>query len=114
MPQVFQNTSMFAVPRSRVQDGKKSEKQQILHGGDPPPEKPQDDRQHFLEHGKSRSGTRPVSYPTGQYWFDDRIHTLGNTGLGGGLHAAIAPVSTRIIDRVAYNGVNVRKYVSTL
>jgi hypothetical protein len=47
------------------------------------------------------------------YWFHEDIHTLGNTGLTGGLHAAMAPLSTRIIDLVAYKGKNIRKTVSS-
>ena len=48
----------------------------------------------------------------GEYWFRQDIHTLGNTGLGGGLHAAVAPLSTRLIDLVAYHGTDVRTTVS--
>jgi hypothetical protein len=46
-----------------------------------------------------------------EYWFDDRIHTLGNTGLGGALHAALAPISTKCIDQFAYDGVDIRAKV---
>jgi len=46
-----------------------------------------------------------------QYWFDRRIHTLGNRGLGGGLHAALGPVSTKAIDDTAYKGMNLRQEV---
>lgn len=42
------------------------------------------------------------------YWKDPRIHNMGNVGLGGGLHAAMAPLATHIIDRLAYGGVDVR------
>ena len=48
-----------------------------------------------------------------EYWFHDDIHTLGNTGILGGLHAAMAPISTKMIDFLAYNGTNVREIVST-
>jgi hypothetical protein len=48
-----------------------------------------------------------------EYWFDDRIHTLGNVGLGGGLHAALAPLSTKCIDIFAYNGIDIRAHVRT-
>ena len=43
------------------------------------------------------------------YWRDPRIHNLGNVGAGGGLHAARAPLATRVIDRVAYDGRDVRQ-----
>ena len=42
------------------------------------------------------------------YWRDPRIHNFGNVGVRGALHAALAPLSTRIIDHVAYNGSDVR------
>lgn len=44
-------------------------------------------------------------------WRDPRIHNLGNIGLRGGLHAALAPLSTRIIDKVAYGGRDLRAEV---
>ncbi len=47
-----------------------------------------------------------------EYWFDDRIHTLGNAGFGGAVHAALAPFSTKIIDFAAYHGVDIRLKVS--
>lgn len=47
-----------------------------------------------------------------EYWFDDRIHTLGNNGFWGAVHAALTPLSTKIIDVVAYHGIDVRKTVS--
>jgi hypothetical protein len=47
----------------------------------------------------------------GEYWFDSRIHTFGNTGFLGALHAAMAPLSTKVIDIVAYDGKDVRSMV---
>jgi len=47
-----------------------------------------------------------------EYWFDNRIHTLGNAGFMGALHAAIAPLSTKLIDQIAYGGVDIRKQVA--
>ncbi len=47
-----------------------------------------------------------------EYWFHDDIHALGNTGILGGLHAAMAPISTKMIDFLAYKGTNVRETVS--
>ena len=46
-----------------------------------------------------------------EYWNNRKIHTLGNTGTLGGLHAAMGPISTILIDKLAYNGVNVRTKV---
>ncbi|KAL3910979.1 MAG: hypothetical protein SGARI_001866 [Bacillariaceae sp.] len=47
-----------------------------------------------------------------EYWFDSRIHTFGNTGFLGALHAAMAPLSTKVIDMVAYAGHDVRAEVA--
>jgi hypothetical protein len=37
-----------------------------------------------------------------EYWFNNRIHTFGNTGMLGALHAAVAPMATKMIDDLAY------------
>lgn len=41
-----------------------------------------------------------------------QIHVFGNTGFLGAVHAAVAPLSTKIIDDAAYNGQDVRKVLS--
>ena len=46
-------------------------------------------------------------------WRDPRIHNLGNHGTKGALHAACAPLVTRIIDEVAYKGYDVRTLLRT-
>jgi hypothetical protein len=46
-----------------------------------------------------------------EYWFNSKIHSLGNTGFKGALHAALALVATSLIDNLAYDGVNVRQLV---
>lgn len=43
-----------------------------------------------------------------KYWFDPRIHSFGNVGIGGVLHAFIAPVFTYFLDVFAYDGTKVR------
>ena len=48
-----------------------------------------------------------------EYWFDPRIHSLGNAGFTGALHAASAALVTKVIDVNAYDGVDIRKQVST-
>jgi trans-aconitate methyltransferase len=55
-----------------------------------------------------------VSLVAFSYWHDPRIHELGNTGIKGALHASLAPLSTAIIDRIAYDGLNVRQAVKDL
>jgi hypothetical protein len=49
-----------------------------------------------------------------EYWHDSRIHSLGNVGFFGGIHAALAPLTTKLIDVIAYNGTDIRQLVSTL
>ncbi len=41
----------------------------------------------------------PCQIPPGTpYWFDPRIHSMGNVGLTGFLHALFAPLATWMID----------------
>jgi SAM-dependent methyltransferase len=47
-----------------------------------------------------------------EYWFDPRIHSFGNVGIGGKFHATCAPFVTRLIDAVAYGGRDVRLEVT--
>mmetsp|Transcript_37851 Transcript_37851/g.79262 ORF Transcript_37851/g.79262 Transcript_37851/m.79262 type:complete len:333 (-) Transcript_37851:427-1425(-) len=47
-----------------------------------------------------------------EYWSRPDIHTFGNMGFGGALHAAMAPIATKIIDVKAYGGVDVRLNIS--
>lgn len=44
-----------------------------------------------------------------EYYFDRRVHNLGNVGLGGAVHAAVAPAATALIDQLAYGGRDVRR-----
>lgn len=48
---------------------------------------------------------------TAPYYYNSCIHNMGNTGPMGILHAALAPTFTKIIDKKAYNGRNIRKEV---
>ena len=43
-----------------------------------------------------------------KYYYDSRIHNFGNIGLGGQLHALLAPHATTLIDNKCYNSVNIR------
>jgi len=45
--------------------------------------------------------------------FHPNIHILGNTGTGGIIHAWSARYVTRLIDKYAYNGRNMRREVAT-
>ncbi len=44
--------------------------------------------------------------------FDNRIHTFGNVGFWGGLHAACAPFATWLIDTKAYDRINAREMIA--
>jgi len=47
------------------------------------------------------------------YQFNPNIHNLGNIGLGGFIHAEMAYFSTKLIDKISYNGVDVRSKILT-
>ena len=51
------------------------------------------------------------SFSNKNYPYNPKIHTLGNVGFGGKIHARIAPYVTRLIDYNAYNGVNIRREI---
>ena len=46
------------------------------------------------------------------YWFHPKIHTFGNHGPLGALHATVAPLATKLIDVAAYEGENVRDQIA--
>ena len=46
------------------------------------------------------------------YWYNPQIHSLGNVGISGALHAALGALSSHVIDNVAYDGVDMRLQVS--
>ena len=43
-----------------------------------------------------------------EWWNNPIIHTFGNTGIRGMVHAELAEFGTRTIDKRAYNGVDIR------
>ena len=45
------------------------------------------------------------------YYYNPKIHNLGNIGIGGKLHANFAYTSTKLIDIIRYNGRNIRKEI---
>ena len=45
---------------------------------------------------------------TSPYYRDSRIHGLGNFGMGGRIHAELAPLISKLIDVFAYDGINIR------
>ena len=49
-----------------------------------------------------------ISIKPTKYYYDSRIHNFGNIGLGGQLHALLAPHATTLIDNKCYNSVNIR------
>ena len=50
-------------------------------------------------------------HPPRPWWDNPKIHNFGNSGLGGRFHAQVAKFATRVIDRVAYGGRDIRKEV---
>lgn len=42
------------------------------------------------------------------WYYNNNIHNFGNIGLGGKFHAFCSPYSSKIIDKIAYKGENVR------
>jgi len=49
-----------------------------------------------------------LNMPPKLYPYDPRIHSLGNIGFKGKIHAKLAPYFTKAIDIIAYGGVDVR------
>ena len=45
------------------------------------------------------------------YYYNPKIHSLGNIGIGGKIHANLAYTSTKIIDNIRYKGKNIRKEI---
>eukprot|EP00980_Cylindrotheca_fusiformis_P021389 scaffold8259_cov143-Cylindrotheca_fusiformis.AAC.7 len=54
----------------------------------------------------------PVDPGPPNYWFHPKIHTFGNHGPLGSLHAVVAPLATKLIDVAAYKGENVRDVIA--
>ena len=46
-----------------------------------------------------------------EYYNDPRIHNMGNIGIGGWVHAQLAPYATKLIDNIRYDGNDIRKMV---
>ena len=45
------------------------------------------------------------------YYYNSKIHNFGNIGFGGHIHATIAPFTTRTIDMLCYNNINIRNEI---
>ena len=45
------------------------------------------------------------------YYHNPNIHNFGNIGLGGYIHARLAPFATRTIDNLCYDGRNIRQEI---
>lgn len=45
------------------------------------------------------------------YYFDDRIHNMGNVGFGGWVHAELSTLATKMIDNIRYDGIDIRQHV---
>ena len=53
----------------------------------------------------------PINNFRKPYYFDDRIHNMGNIGFTGWLHAQVSPFASKIIDNIRYNGNDIRQEV---
>jgi len=61
-----------------------------------------------------RAAFRPsAGRASSDYWRDVRIHRLGSTGLLGHLHALVARPITRVIDVAAYDGLDIRRQLTS-
>lgn len=45
------------------------------------------------------------------YYYDPRIHNFGNIGIKGKMHAEICYFSTKLIDKLRYNNINIRSEI---
>jgi len=45
------------------------------------------------------------------YWYNPKIHNLGNAGFRGNIHALASPIITKFIDEKAYRGLDVRQQI---
>lgn len=46
-----------------------------------------------------------------KYYADPRVYVLGNHGVFGTFHANLAPLMTNLIDKSAYDGINIREEI---
>lgn len=56
----------------------------------------------------------PLNKHNNEWWYNPVIHSFGNTGNLGKIHAKLAPYITKTIDVTAYSGRDVRSEVSDL
>lgn len=52
-----------------------------------------------------------VIYSVIPYWYNPDIHNMGNIGFSGKMHAITTPLFTKLIDKIAYEGVDIRKQI---
>ena len=45
------------------------------------------------------------------YYYNPKMHSFGNIGFGGKIHATIAPYASRAIDILRYDGRNIREEI---
>lgn len=56
----------------------------------------------------------PLHKQNDEWWYNPVIHSFGNTGNLGKIHAKLAPYITKTIDKTAYSGRDVRYEISDL
>lgn len=45
------------------------------------------------------------------YYYNPKIHSLGNIGFSGKIHALVSPFARMMIDQISYKGINIRKNI---
>ena len=53
----------------------------------------------------------PINNFNKPYYFDNRIHNIGNIGFGGWIHAEMSPFTIKLIDMIRYDGNNIREKI---
>lgn len=52
-----------------------------------------------------------LSFNPPPYYYNPKIHNLGNIGIGGKIHSEAALFSTKVIDLIRYDGKNIRNEI---
>ena len=68
------------------------------------------DANPLTAHSRAPCGASEADFAQ-EYWRDPRIHSFGNMGVLGAVHAGVAPLFTRGIDLFAYDNIDLRGHV---
>uniref|UniRef100_A0A7S2RNG1 Methyltransferase type 11 domain-containing protein n=2 Tax=Rhizochromulina marina TaxID=1034831 RepID=A0A7S2RNG1_9STRA len=103
----------FDAWRGSIRGGLAADPEDTGSRGAAPDEDLQDQRPQLLQFfDQFTSLPRPKAAPYSEaYWADPRIHSFGNTGFLGSVHAGVAPIFTFALDMFAYKQQNIRSMV---